>query len=301
MDQRLHRSQENRPLSHGGSAAPRWNFGAACRCSHVAAGPAARHRRYVRPHRGGCSFARTGGRRCPPRATGPAGRRGFAPADCLREYSNLLLARGSARTAELAVRLALGASRKRVIEQMLAESLLLSCAGGVVGLGLAVLATGFLGQLIPPGISEGGAPSVNGPLLIFAAGVSIATGILFGTLPAWRGAKVELVTSLKQGGGRSGVGAGGQRVRGVLVVTEVALAIVLLTGATLMIRSFGKLYHQDPGFRAEHVLTLLTRLQYPKYQSMARRSEFYREVLQRVETLPGVVAAGYTTYLPLAD
>ena len=215
--------------------------------------------------------------------------------------ANLLLARGSARTAELAVRLALGASRKRVIEQMLAESLLLSCAGGVVGLGLAVLATGFLGQLIPPGISEGGAPSVNGPLLIFAAGVSIATGILFGTLPAWRGAKVELVTSLKQGGGRSGVGAGGQRVRGVLVVTEVALAVVLLAGATLMIRSFGKLYHQDPGFRAEHVLTLQTRLQYPKYQSMARRSEFYREVLQRVESLPGVVAAGYTTYLPLAD
>jgi putative ABC transport system permease protein len=86
----------------------------------------------------------------------------------------------------------------------------------------------------------------------------------------------------------------------VLVVSEVALAMVLLAAAALMIRSFEKLYHQDPGFRAEHVLTLQTRLPLPKYQQLARRSEFYREVLQRVETLPGVVAAGYTTYLPLA-
>jgi putative ABC transport system permease protein len=163
-----------------------------------------------------------------------------------------------------------------------------------------VLATRFLGQLIPPGISNSGGPVVNVPLLAFAAGVSIATGVLFGILPALRGSQVELVGSLKQGG-RSGVGAGGQRMRNVLVVSEVALAMVLLAGAALMIRSFEKLYHQNPGFRAEHVLTLQTRLQYPKYQSMARRSEFYRQVLQRVETLPGVVAAGYTTYLPLAD
>ena len=215
--------------------------------------------------------------------------------------ANLLLARGSARASEMAVRLALGASRKRVIEQLLVESLVLSCAGGAAGLGLAVLATGFLGQLIPLGISNAGAPAINGPLLAFAAGVSVAAGILFGTLPAWRGSQLELVASLKQGGGRSGVGAAGQRLRSALVVSEVALAMVLLAGAALMIRSFQKLYHQDPGFRAEHVLTLQTRLQYPKYQQMARRSEFYRQVLQRVETLPGVVAAGYTTYLPLAD
>jgi putative ABC transport system permease protein len=215
--------------------------------------------------------------------------------------ANLLLARGSARASELAVRLALGASRKRVIEQLLVESLVLSCAGGAAGLVLAVLATGFLGQLIPLGISNAGAPAINGPLLAFAAGVSVAAGILFGTLPAWRGSQLELVASLKQGGGRSGVGAAGQRLRSALVVSEVALAMVLLAGAALMIRSFQKLYHQDPGFRAEHVLTLQTRLQYPKYQQMARRSEFYRQVLQRVETLPGVVAAGYTTYLPLAD
>ncbi|HKW26440.1 MAG TPA: ABC transporter permease [Terriglobales bacterium] len=214
--------------------------------------------------------------------------------------ANLLLARGSARAAELAVRLALGASRKRVIEQMLVESLVLSCAGGAAGLGLAVLATRFLGQLIPPGISNSGGPVVNVPLLVFAASVSIATGVLFGILPALRGSRVELVGPLKQGG-RSNVGAGGQRMRNVLVVSEVALAMVLLAGAAVMIRSFEKLYHQDPGFRAEHVLTLQTRLQYPKYQSRARRSEFYRQVLQRVETLPGVIAAGYTTYLPLAD
>ncbi|HET7750335.1 MAG TPA: ABC transporter permease [Terriglobales bacterium] len=214
--------------------------------------------------------------------------------------ANLLLARGSARAGELAVRLALGASRRCVIEQLLAESLVLSCAGGTAGLGLALLGTRFLGQLIPPGISNSGGPVVNVPLLAFAAGVSMATGVLLGILPALRGSQVELVGSLKHGG-RSGVGAGGQRMRNVLVVSEVALAMVLLAGAALMIRSFEKLYHQDPGFRAEHVLTLQTRLQYPKYQQMARRSEFYRQVLQRLETLPGVIAAGYTTYLPLAD
>jgi predicted permease len=214
--------------------------------------------------------------------------------------ANLLLARGSSRTAEMAVRLALGATRKRIMQQLLLESLLLSVAGGAAGLGLAVLATGFLGRLIPPGISNTGVPVVDGPLLAFAASVSVATGILFGMLPAWRGSQLEPVASLKQGG-RSSLGAGGQRLRHVLVVSEVALAMVLLAGAALMIRSFQKLYHEDPGFRAQHVLTLQTRLQYPKYQSMARRSEFYREVLQRVGTLPGVVAAGYTTYLPLAD
>lgn len=214
--------------------------------------------------------------------------------------ANLLLARGSARAAELAVRLALGARRRRVIEQMLVESLVLSGAGGAAGLGLAVLATGLLGQLIPPGISDFSAPVMSVPLLAFAVSVSIATGVLFGILPALRGSRVELVGPLKQGG-RSGVGAGGQRMRNLLVVSEVALAVVLLAGAALMVRSFQKLYYQDPGFRAEHVLTLQTRLQYPKYQKMSRRSQFYRQVLQRVETLPGVVAAGYTTYLPLAD
>jgi len=215
--------------------------------------------------------------------------------------ANLLLARGSARHGEMAVRQALGASRRRVFEQMLVESLLLSCAGGAAGLGLAVWATSFLGQLIPPGVSNAGVPAVNAPLLAFAIVVSLATGVLFGILPAWRGSQIELVASLKQGGGRSGASAGGKRLRSVLVVSEVALAMVLLTGAALMIRSFEKLYRQDPGFRAQHVLTLQTRLQRPKYESMARRSEFYREVLQRVETLPGVVAAGYSTYLPLAD
>ncbi|HEV2115847.1 MAG TPA: ABC transporter permease [Terriglobales bacterium] len=217
------------------------------------------------------------------------------------DVANLLLARGSTRASEMAVRLALGASRKRVIEQLLAESVLLSCAGGAAGLALAVWATGFLGQLIPPGISHTGAPGVNAPLLVFATAVSCATGVLFGILPAWRGSRLELVASLKQGGGRSGAAAAGKRLRSILVVSELALAMVLLAGAALMIRSFQKLYHQDPGFRAQHVLTLQTRLQYPKYQSMASRSQFYRQVLQRVETLPGVVAAGYTTYLPLAD
>ncbi len=215
--------------------------------------------------------------------------------------ANLLLVRGSARNREVAIRVALGASRRRVIEQMLVESLLLSCVAGAAGLALSVWATRFLAAIIPQGISAAGEPFLNRALLAFSAAVSIATGVLFGILPAFRVSRVDLVRSLKQGGGQWGVGTGGQRLRHVLVVSEVALAMVLLAGAALMIRSFDKLYRQDPGFRAEQVLTVQTPLPRPKYQDRVRRSEFYREVLQRVGHLPGVVGAGYTTYLPLAN
>ncbi len=125
--------------------------------------------------------------------------------------------------------------------------------------------------------------------------------MLFGVAPALRASQTAVLAPLKQGGGQSGVSAGGQGLRRVLVVAEVALTIVLLSGAALMLRSFEKLYRQDPGFLADHVLTLQTSLPRPKYADFTHRNQFYREVVQRVETLPGVVAAGYATYLPLAD
>ena len=215
--------------------------------------------------------------------------------------ANLLLARGSARQREVAVRVALGAGRKRLVQQMLVENLLLSCVAGAAGLGLAVWATRLLAQLVPPGIAPAGGLAVNGNMLAFTAVISVATGLLFGILPALRSSQVSVSGSLKQGGDRGGVGAGGQRIRHVLVVTEVAMAMVLLAGAALLIRSFVKLYQQDPGFRAEHVLTVQTPLPQPKYADFSRRSEFYREVVQRVESLPGVAAAGYSTFLPLAN
>jgi putative ABC transport system permease protein len=213
--------------------------------------------------------------------------------------ANLLLARGSARTREIAVRLAIGASRARLIQQMLTESLLLSCVAGAVGIGLAFWGTRFLTLLVPNGITA--TPQVDARLLAFTALLSITTGVLFGVAPAFRASHTAVLTPLKQGGGQSGVSAGGQGLRRVLVIAEVALTVVLLSGAALMLRSFEKLYRQDPGFRADQVLTLQTSLPRPKYADFTRRNQFYREVVQRVETLPGVVAAGYATYLPLAD
>jgi predicted permease len=211
--------------------------------------------------------------------------------------ANLLLARSTARTREMAVRLAVGAGRRRVVEQMLVESGLLASASGAVGLWLGVWGTHALRTLIPPGIADLAAASVDRTVLAFTAAVSLATGIVFGILPALRSSRVNLVTSLREGSPQAG---GGQRLRAALVIGEVAVASFLLSGAALMIRSFYRLSEQNPGFRGDHVLTLKTRLTSPKYEDPAHRTAFYRDVLERVNRLPGVVDAGYTTWLPLA-
>jgi putative ABC transport system permease protein len=215
--------------------------------------------------------------------------------------ANLLLARASGKRREMAMRLTLGASRLRIIGQMLAESVLLATVAGSIGLALSVWATRFLSSLIPAGIAPITASSLDSRVFLFTAGVSILTGILFGVIPALRVSGLDLATSLKDGGGRGGVGSGGQRLRDVLVVSEVALAIVLLCGAALMIRSFENLAHLDPGFRADHVLVLRTPMQMEKYDTQSRRTGFYDQVLEKVEHLPGVVAAGYTTWIPLTN
>src|SRR6185369_8910022 len=142
-------------------------------------------------------------------------------------------------------------------------------------------------------------PQVDTRFLVFTLSVSILTGVLFGVAPALRASRSAVLGPLKEGGAQSGIGAGGHSLRRCIVISEVALTIVLLTGAALMLRSFERLYTQDPGFRADHVLTLQTHLPQPKYDDFARRTQFYREVTQRVETLPGVAAAGYATDLPL--
>lgn len=213
--------------------------------------------------------------------------------------ANLLLARGSARTREMAVRLAIGASRRRVIEQMLVESVLLSLGAGALGLWLGDSATSLLTRLIPPAFAADQPGGMDAVVLAFAAIVSVTTGTLFGILPALRSSHVPLAVSLREGSPQAG--SGGRRLRDVLVIAEIAVAVILLAGASLMIRSFEHLTRQDPGFRADHVLTAQTELAWPKYQDADRRLAFYRGALERIDHLPGVLAAGYTTYLPLAQ
>jgi putative ABC transport system permease protein len=215
--------------------------------------------------------------------------------------ANLLLSRATGRRRELAMRLALGATRGRVIQQMLTESILLSLFAGAGGLLLSVWGTKFLAALIPNGIAPMTGAGIDSRVLLFTLIVSLATGILFGVIPASRVSRFHLAFSLKQGGGQSGVGSGGQRLRDVLVICEVALAIVLLAGAALMIRSLQNLYHLDPGFRADHVLVMRTPLPRQKYEAFAPRVAFYDRVLAKVEVLPGVIAAGYTTWVPLTN
>jgi predicted permease len=222
---------------------------------------------------------------------------GFLLLIACANIASLQLARASARQREIAVRLTLGASRARVVQQMLTESVLLALISGAAGVAVASSGTKLLVLLVPRGIAD--SARVDWRLLAFTAAVSIATGILFGVLPAFRASRTGLIGPLKQGGTQGG--SDGQATRQLLVVGEVALAIVLLAGAALMIRSLAKLLTQNPGFRPEHVLTLRTALPRPKYADAARRTEFYREVVQRVETRPGIVAAGYVTSLPLAN
>ena len=226
---------------------------------------------------------------------------GFVLLIACANIANLLLARATGRRRELAMRLALGASRARIMRQLLIESIVLSLPAGVVGLFASIFTADFLGRLIPKELASASGAGLDGRVLAFTIAISLGTGILFGIIPALRISRIDLVTSLKQGGGQGGVGSGGRRLRDALVVCEVALAIVLLSGAALMIHSFEALYHHDPGFRADHVLIMRTPLPQQKYEAFAPRVAFYDKVLSRIENLPGVEAAGYTTWVPLTN
>jgi putative ABC transport system permease protein len=215
--------------------------------------------------------------------------------------ANLLLARATGRRRELAVRMALGASRARILRQLLTESVLLSGLAGLVGCILSIGGAAFLARLVPDGIPHAGGTGIDLGVFAFTLIVSLSTGILFGIVPALRVSRVSLSDSIKQAGGRSALGAHGSRTRNALVVCEVALAMVLLTGAGLMIESFTKLRGLNPGFDTERVLVLHTPLPDPKYPKLAQRTAFYDQVLERVNRLPGVVAAGFTSWVPLTN
>src|SRR5215213_2113113 len=213
--------------------------------------------------------------------------------------ANLLLARAAVRQKEIAVRVALGARRWRLIRQFLTESVLLSTLGGLVGLAIAYGGLVLLKAFIPENISQAREISIDVKVLGFTFLVSVATGLIFGLAPAIQAARLNQIETLKAGGRDAATGGGGKRLRGLLVMAEVAISLVLLIGAGLLINSFLRLRNVDPGFRAGNLLTMKIVLPESKYGEVERRSAFYTELIQRVQSLAGVRSAAVTTNLPL--
>ena len=224
---------------------------------------------------------------------------GFVLLIACANLANLLLSRAMGRSKEIAVRTALGAGRWRLMRQLLTESIVLSIAGGAGGMIVAVWSFSFLQQLIPPGLTLFADLRVDPMVLVFTFALSVMTGIIFGLAPAIQASGTDLNEALKQGGGRTTLSVGNRRLQGAMVTGEVALAMVLLVGAALMIQTFARLRGQYEGIRPESVLTVRTQLPDGKYREPSRRTAFYQQVLERVGALPGVVAAGYTTSVPL--
>ena len=193
----------------------------------------------------------------------------------------------------------LGASRSRLIRQFLTESLLSGWLGGGVGLLLAVVGIDVLKRFIPDTISQAQAINIDGKVLFFTVLISLLTGVIFGLAPAIQASNFNLNETLKEGGRDSGSGSRGNRLRSLLVISEVAVSFILLIGAGLLINSFLHLRNLDPGFRADHLLTMKVQLPELKYPDQARRSAFYTEVMRRVRALPGVQSVAVASNLPL--
>jgi predicted permease len=224
---------------------------------------------------------------------------GFVLLIACANIAGVLLARAAARQREIAVRAALGASRWRIVRQLLTESLLLGLLGGGLGVLIAMWTLAFLQQLIPAGMREMATLTLDLPVLGFTLGISLVAGVIFGLAPAIQASKTDLNDALKSGSGRTGIGAGQRWLRNTFVVAEIALSLVLLVGAGLLIQTLSKLRGQYAGLRPDSVLTMRTQLSGANYREHQPKVAFYDAVLARVKTLPGVAAAGYTTAVPL--
>ena len=223
---------------------------------------------------------------------------GFILLIACANIANLLLARATGRQREIAVRTALGAARARIVRQMLTESALLAVGGGLLGILLADWCFNFLKNLIPQDLSQTVSLALDPGVLAFAVAISLASSFLFGMAPALQVSRIDLNSVLKEGG-RGSPGPRRGSMRNLLVIGEVALALILLVGSGLLLESFAKLRGVDPGFRADHVLTVRVDAPITKYGDFTKRSAFFQRVLERVRALPGVEAAGLTSALPL--
>jgi len=212
--------------------------------------------------------------------------------------ANMLLTRGVGRTREIAIRSALGAGRRRVARQLLAEGVLLSATACVVGVLFAAASFRFLDNLIPPALSGAVFPTVDLRLLGFAVLISLLSGIVFGLAPLRETFRVDLSEAFRARSAGSGVRI---RSRAFLVAFETALAVVVVAGTGLVVRTIMNIGAVDPGFRPQNVLTLRLELAANQYPTIEKRIAFYREVLGRVHALPGVISAGFTTFLPYTN
>ena len=214
--------------------------------------------------------------------------------------ANLLLARAAGRQKEIAIRTALGAGRWRIVRQLLTESVLLSLAGGALGLLLANWGLDLLLKLAPQDLPRISDVSLDGRVLAFSAVATLLTGVIFGLVPALQASKPNLNEVMKDAGRGSTEGGQRQLVRSTLVVLEVASALVLLVGAGLMIKSFWHLRQVDPGFNPNNALAVTVSLPQTKYPKDNQQSAFFQQLLEKVKTLPGVQAVGATNVVPLS-
>jgi putative ABC transport system permease protein len=224
---------------------------------------------------------------------------GFVLLIACANVANLLLARSAARQKEIAVRAALGASRSRIVVQLLTKSALLAVLGGAAGLMLAWWGTNLLVSLSPPELLDLPKVEIDKTVLGFTLAVSLLTGILFGLAPAFESSRFDLHGALKEGGKNVG-GSRSRGLRGALVVAEIALALALLIGAGLLIRSFNRFQSIDPGFNANKLLTMRVSLPGRKYDNDRKRIDFFKQAVEKMQALPGVEAVGATNFLPFA-
>ena len=226
---------------------------------------------------------------------------GFVLLIACANVANLLLSRAAVRQKEIAIRAAVGASRLRILRQLLTESVMLALAGGLVGLVLAISCVKVLRVFGPENIPRLNEVGIDGRVMAFTFFVSLLTGIVFGLAPALRASRVDLNKVLKDGGRSSVGGAGHQRIRKLLIISEVALSLVLLIGAGLLIRSYQRIVNASPGFNPHNVLSLRLSLPAARYSTPDSVFSFYKRLGERVKELPGIESVGMNFFLPLSS